>query len=66
MAFRIPAEYQLDQIIPLKEAAKLSGLSPGSWRRNFPTKIIRLGPRRIGVRLRDALLLGETGKEGPR
>jgi hypothetical protein len=42
-------------------AAKLSGLSPGSWRRNHPTKIIRLGPRRIGVRLCDALLLlGES------
>jgi hypothetical protein len=54
----IPPE--LDRIIPIQEAYRLSGLSPDSWRRNHPDKIIKLSPRRIGIRLRDALMLNKT------
>jgi hypothetical protein len=55
--FHLPTEHTLDQIIPLQEAHKLSGLSPDSWKRNHAEKIIKLSPRRVGIRLRDALML---------
>jgi len=45
----------LDRIITLQEAARLSSLSPDSWRRNHDDKIIDLRPRRQGVRKRHAL-----------
>jgi hypothetical protein len=53
----IPDEHKLDRIVSLKVASKVSGLSSISWRRNHPSKLIRLGPRRVGIRLRDALML---------
>ena len=49
----------MDRIIPLAQAAKLSGLSDDSWRRHHKDKFIRLSERRIGVRMRDALMRAE-------
>ena len=54
------SELQLNSIVPLAEAVKLSGLSDDSWRRHYAHKFIRLSPRRFGVRLKDALMLDET------
>jgi len=54
---KIPAKHELDRIVSLREAKKLSSLSPDSWKRNHPEKIVELSPRRLGVRLRDALML---------
>jgi hypothetical protein len=48
---------ELARIAPLAEAAHLSSLSEDSLRRNHPDKIIVLGPRRHGMRVRDALML---------
>jgi hypothetical protein len=45
----------LECIISLAEAEKVSGLSEDTWRRRHSAKFVRLSPRRIGVRLRDAL-----------
>jgi hypothetical protein len=42
----------------LKESAELSSLSEDSLKRNHPDKIRRLGPRRLGMKRRDALSLG--------
>jgi hypothetical protein len=53
----IPLELQLERIVSLEQAAELSGLSPDTWRRRFPEKIKRLSPRRVGVKLREALML---------
>jgi hypothetical protein len=64
--FQLPVEHTLDRIIPLQEAQKLSGLSPDSWKRNHPEKIIKLSPRRVGIRLRDALMLGKAIEEARR
>jgi hypothetical protein len=53
----IPDEHKLDQIVSVKVGSEVSGLSAISWKRNHPSKLIRLGPRRVGIRLRDALML---------
>jgi hypothetical protein len=50
----------IDRIISLQEAEQVSSLSPSSWKRNHPDKIVELSPRRLGVRLRDALLLKKS------
>jgi hypothetical protein len=51
---------ELERIAPLSEAAHLSGLSEDSLRRNHKDKLIVLGPRRLGMRVRHALMLHET------
>jgi hypothetical protein len=58
--FKLPTKYELDQIISLQEAERISSLSEDSWKRNYPDKIVELSPRRKGVRLRDALMLRKS------
>ena len=60
--FKLPSKLELDRIISLQEAEQVSSLSPDSWKRNHPDKIVELSPRRLGVRLRDALMLGKSAK----
>jgi hypothetical protein len=55
--FKLPAKLELDRIISLQAAEQVSSLSPESWKRNHPDKVVELSPRRFGVRLRDALML---------
>jgi hypothetical protein len=55
--FKLPPGRELDQIISLQEAEKVSTLSADSWKRHHKDKLIELSPRRLGVRLRDALML---------
>ena len=52
-----PTSLELLRIVTMREAAALSGLSAATLARRHPEKIIRLSPRRKGMRLRDALLL---------
>jgi hypothetical protein len=54
-----PTWLDLERILPLKEASNVSGLSQDSLKRHHGDKIIRLGPRRLGMRVRHALMLGE-------
>jgi hypothetical protein len=49
---------ELMRIAPLDEAAKLSSVSEKTLRRHFSSFIIRISPRRHGMRVRDALMLG--------
>jgi hypothetical protein len=42
----------------MNESSKLSGLSPDSLLRNHRDKILRLSPRRLGMKRRVALSLG--------
>jgi hypothetical protein len=51
---------ELERICTMDEAAHLSGLSADSLRRNHADKIIVLGPRRHGMRVRDALMLTDA------
>jgi hypothetical protein len=50
---------ELERIAPLPEAARLCGLSPDTIKRRYPDKIIRLSPRRLGMRVKHALMLQE-------
>jgi hypothetical protein len=54
-----PTWLELERILPLKDAANVSSLSEDSLKRNHADKIIRLGPRRLGMRAGDALMLGK-------
>jgi hypothetical protein len=64
--YPLPADRELDRIISLPEAERISNLSVESWKRNHSDKIVKLSPRRIGIRLRDALMLsGKLGEEVP-
>ena len=47
----------LVRIVCLREAAQLAGCSEDTLKRRHPEKIIRLSPRRLGMRVRDALFL---------
>jgi hypothetical protein len=57
--FQLPTELQGEQIISLRAAAEISGLSIDTWKRNHAALIIRLSPRRVGVRLKHALGVGK-------
>jgi hypothetical protein len=50
---------ELLKIVPMNEAARLSGLSQDSLQRHHPKKIVHLSPRRRGMRQGDALMLRE-------
>jgi hypothetical protein len=49
---------ELQRIVDLKEASRLSGLSRDTLKRRHLNKIIKLSPRRVGMRVCDALMLG--------
>jgi predicted transcriptional regulator of viral defense system len=50
----------LERILTLDEAAELAGISKDSLRRHYSHLIRRLSPRRVGMKLRDALAIGST------
>jgi hypothetical protein len=54
---QLSRELELEQIVPLEQAQELSSLSRGTILREHQDKLIKLSPRRIGMRLRDALML---------
>jgi hypothetical protein len=60
MSSELPVNPELDRIVSLDEAVRLSTLSRDGWRRYHADKLIRLSPRRVGVRLRDVLQLKPT------
>jgi hypothetical protein len=53
------SQLELMRIVDLNEASRLSGMSKDSIRRFYRDKLIWLGPRKLGMRVKDALLLGE-------
>jgi hypothetical protein len=50
---------ELQRIAPLAEAARLAGVSVDTLQRHHQDKILQLSPRRLGMRVRDALSLGK-------
>ena len=50
---------ELERIVPLDEAAQLSSVSEDTLKRCHSDKLVRLSPRRLGMRVRDALMLSE-------
>lgn len=57
---QLSAERELDRIVSLEQAAELCSLSADTIKRRHPGKLVQLSPRRVGVRVRDALMLSET------
>lgn len=49
---------ELRKIITLERVTELTTLSEDSLKRHHADKIRRLGPRRLGMRLADALAIG--------
>jgi hypothetical protein len=50
-------DLELDRIVSIPQASKLSNLSEDTLRRKYADKIIQLSPRRQGMRVRHALML---------
>jgi hypothetical protein len=57
---QLSPELELDRILSLQQAAQLNSLSAATLRRHYADQIIELSPSRLGMRLRDALLLSEN------
>jgi hypothetical protein len=53
----LPSPVELNRIVPMDEAAKLSSLSEDTLRREHGDKIVHLSPRRDGMRVGHALML---------
>jgi len=53
-----PSWLELQRIVNLQEASRLSGMSPDTLKRRHSERIIQLSPRRLGMRVKDALQLG--------
>ena len=54
-------EIEMARIVSLKTAARLAGCSVDTLKRNRRDKIVQRSNRRVGMRIRDALQLGEIG-----
>jgi hypothetical protein len=48
---------ELEKIIPVSDAASLNNQHEDTFRRNFPHLIRKVGKRKTGVKLRDAITL---------
>jgi hypothetical protein len=55
----LPTAIHLMRIVSIRQAADLAGVNEATLRKQYADKIIRISPGRIGMRVRDALLLGE-------
>ena len=53
-----PSAVELRKILTLEQVTELTTLSADSLKRHHADKIRRLGPRRLGMRLADALAIG--------
>jgi hypothetical protein len=51
---------ELLRVARLDEAARLAGMSQRTLRRNHSHLILRISPRRRGMRVGDALMLGQA------
>jgi hypothetical protein len=57
--YQLPTELEGERIVTLKEASELSGLSSDTWKRVYPDLILKLSPRRLGVKLKHVLSVGQ-------
>jgi hypothetical protein len=54
---RSPTWLELESVVRMAVAEKITSLSADSLRRNHPSLIVKLSPRRDGMKLRDALAI---------
>jgi hypothetical protein len=58
---KLSPEMELEQLIPLAEAAKLrGGISTKTLRKVLGDKLVRIAPNRVAVRLKHVLALSEA------
>ncbi len=57
--FKLSPDLELQRILRCRKRRR-SPASVGFWKRHHSDKIIEMSPRRLGVRLRDALMLKPT------
>jgi hypothetical protein len=57
--YTLPVSLEGERIISLDEAAEIAGISTDTLRRRYGHLIIRISPRRRGIRLRDVLSIGQ-------
>jgi|KBSMisStandDraft_5_1062788.scaffolds.fasta_scaffold453057_3 hypothetical protein len=51
---------ELDRIASPPECERLAGASWDTLKRTYPDKIVKISPRRVGMRVRDALQLDSS------
>jgi hypothetical protein len=56
-----PTPFDLDRMLTLAEVVELVGVSRDSIQRHYAHLIRRITPGRVGIRMRDALTIGEGG-----
>jgi hypothetical protein len=53
-----PSELELERMLSMPEICALTGLSRDSIQRHYRHLLRQLSPRRVGMKLRDALTIG--------
>jgi hypothetical protein len=53
---------QLARVAPLPECAEITSLSEDTLKREYPELIVRVSPRRIGIRVGDCLRIARSQK----
>jgi hypothetical protein len=54
---RNPTWLELERVLALGEVERITGISKDTLQRHHADKIVRLSPRRRGMKLRDALAI---------
>jgi hypothetical protein len=54
------AHFEGYRVVPLTEAARLAGISVSTLKRRYADLLVRVGERRLGIRLRDLLALARS------
>jgi hypothetical protein len=60
----LPTAVQLMRIVSIRQAAELAGIGVRTMLRSHADKIVRISPGRIGMRVRDALMIAEGKRSG--
>jgi hypothetical protein len=55
-----PTPIELNRIVPMPEASRLSSLHPDTLREQYPELIVQLSPKRQGMRVGHALMLRKS------
>jgi hypothetical protein len=62
---RTPTWIELQSVVRMAVAEKITSLSADNLRRNYPGLVVKLSPRRDGMRLRDVLAIANgTARQG--
>jgi hypothetical protein len=62
---RSPTWLELESVVRMVVAERITTLSADNLKRNYPSLIVELSPRRHGMKLRDALAIANgTAKRG--